>query len=200
MVILATGDGSLAGGKPKPMNIGATNQAVMSGGIAFSGGALSYTATADDVKTGVVINWNTFRSFTVTAGNYVLQSVLSGTFAQPATGGITTISLSTQVLSHLNDATEAQAIFPPAAAASGSFSVTTSASTFAYAQADSDILYQFGQVKIMPTAAGQVFTVNLPADSTIAAVVPEPSSLTLGGLGAACLLGCGWIRRRNLAK
>jgi hypothetical protein len=72
------------------------------------------------------------------------------------------------------------------------FTVTLSSSTALTGSDFSKISFQYGTQLSEPNISGGPVTPNF-------GVVPEPSSLTLLGMGAICSLGYGWRRRRQSA-
>ena len=97
---ILTGGGSLGSvtgvGQPMLSSIGDTGEALTEfSGMEFDGGSFTYTSGPKDATTGVVLNFQAGRSFTATAGTYVLESVLQGSVQAPAAGLVTKISLST---------------------------------------------------------------------------------------------------------
>jgi hypothetical protein len=84
----------------------------------------------------------------------VLDSTLDGSISQPKVGMITKISLSTMVLSHIGDTTEALPTVMPLILG-GDYKATASGTAIEYAKDSGDLLNQFGESRIRPTEAGQ---------------------------------------------
>lgn len=202
-----TGTGSFGNvdNTPRPMlsSIGPNGEALDEfSGMEYDGGSFTYTSSANDVETGVVLYWQAGRNFSATSGTYVLESVLQGSSEEPAAGLITKISLSTIVFSQgAGSSSEAIAKFGPQTGTDNSFSSIVVGTAYEYPSDTDDELFMTGEIDIKPTAADQVFTFNfsVAVGSQIAPVLtPEPSAVFLlcAGIGL-----CYWkLRRKSMPR
>jgi hypothetical protein len=165
-----------------------------------------FNFTADGTSSTVTITYQvdlTIPFFNLQAGEYVLGAGIVGDFSTPVTDH--TISL-TQYTTDNSVVGAAGSDVHLGAPNSGDPAVPLSGFTLVASDfgssnpfflSDSTIdLRQIGTISFSGLQNGDVVDVQFP-NKTGLSPSPEPGTLTLAGLSAFGLLGCGWLRRRK---
>jgi len=169
----------------------------LANGFSYTDVRLAYTTTKADIGKGIVIQESIERPFREPAQMLVTGSTLTGSLTLPANSASSLSLVSEEVGNDNSAATAAPPIF--ATGAMGQTFPLASTATLGYQHTVANMDTELFQILTWgigaPTAAGLVYTLELPgsADSTLA--VPEPSSCALLGFGPLAAIGYRWRRR-----
>jgi hypothetical protein len=178
----------------------------MQGNTGFSvEGPGDFNFTADGTSSTVTINYQVDLTIPILqAGDYVLGAGIVGDFSTPVTGHtifLTQYTTDNSVVGyggsdvHLgapNSGDPAVPLIPGLTLVA----FDSGTSNPFYLPASSIDLRQIGTISFSGLQNGDVVDVQFP-NKTGLSPSPEPGTLTLAGLSAFGLLGCGWLRRRK---
>ena len=170
-------------------------------------GDFSFRATASDVT----ITYQVDRIISVSnfpSGNFALTAGIKGDFETSAVGVFLTQyttdnTVNTVVGSNRIEVSGSEVIVAASPAPlipnfDLSASATGTSSPFFLDTTQLIDLRQQATISFSGLQNGDVVSVQFPNDTDLAPS-PEPATLTLAGLSAVGLLGCGWLRRRKAA-
>jgi hypothetical protein len=190
--------GSFNDTRQKPQTQGNTGFSVQGPG--------DFNFTADGTSSTVTIDYQVDLTIPfLQAGDYVLGAGIVGDFGTTVTGHIISLTQYTTDNSvvgfsgsdvHLgapNSGDPAVPLIPGFTLVASDFGTSN---PFFLPGTSSIDLRQIGTISFSGLQAGDVVNVQFPNDTDLAPS-PEPATLTLGGLSAVGLLGCGWLRRRK---
>ncbi len=168
-------------------------------GFVVSGQVIVSVPATSTPITGVLAAWEVDRPLDPTFGSATAftSTVLSGYSAPPLGILGTTSGL---VESHFTNFPNPSISMIPISLVNGAATwtnITVNSSSFAYTSGGTNFLHQRFQVDgIYLSGPGGAWVVDVPV-TTIATLVPEPSSTVLAGLALAGLAGCAHWRRKR---
>jgi hypothetical protein len=187
------GEGTLTPIVPPPTTATLTN---LSDGFTVSNLTITYISNADGLDDGhtVEINYIATRSVNLTAGSYIDKTDALVIVTAPIPTQVGGINIGTLIGGIPGSVAT---VGNPTTIPSGTQSYSGSGTQGFGAPAGPMSLVQTGEFTIVPTAANQTFTFDLPATSQIYAV-PEPGSIVfclVSGLTAVAMAAS--VRRRR---